>query len=869
MRKFILALSLILGVCGYSHAQTRTFPYFNGPVIPGDCVQLDPTATLLDPVLKDSGAVCGGGGGGGGTPGGSNFSLQTNNSGSFGGVSSVATGSVLASNGTGAVPAWQLKPVFDVRDFGVVGNGTTDDTTAMQNAINAACNLGSGRGGAVLLPNGSNIKLTSTLVVNKCNGITVESFESQGQTTRTAPSNAIFLWYGAVHGVVFEINQTRDSKFGHFTIDADASNHSAIGADVGLLIDEIAPVTNIITNNHFDNIQVVNSAANSAFIGISICPTSPGNCEEQNFDRLFFTCANPTPTSASSNGVGIMYQGAGGAQPYGEYIHWLEAVNCSQAIDVETTNVLDINGGLMAGNWTDLFVNGGRNVSYRHFRSENGKAQIVIGTSSSSGAHDLTVEENSFSGLTNNTTTISYPYSNTGGLLRFIKNDWDNNNTITPFGPSGGGVFVGALDSQDNNYPNTILCFQAAFLNSGVMFVSSNDQPTGGVCNLGGTILGASNAKLNLLSTATGAPNFSTPSPIFTLQGSVYSGGVSNIDYTILRHIPFINASKSYFSFSHPSSTITTSYGVSLPAVFGGVSTSILATPILDGIVPLGVTGATTWAYKLVANDGTGGTTAASTASSTTTGNSVLSGGNCNTIQWRPREGAYNYTIYRTGSGGTPSSTGVISTVWPSQDTGSGYIIQDCGLTGDGTIPPTTNTTGNVSTTGQFISTASTGTPPIVVSSTTVIPNLNANLLNGATFAIPGSIGSTTPSTGVFTTLTVNTQLNQAIGTSHCWNSDSGISRDSAGVFDFGNCTPGDKSGTVQAASGIFGSGPGSLQVTTGAFSRLSACVAGLEGTMAPVNDSTTATWGGTITGSGTNHVLAYCDGTNWTVAAK
>jgi hypothetical protein len=41
------------------------------------------------------------------------------------------------------------------------------------------------------------------------------------------------------------------------------------------------------------------------------------------------------------------------------------------------------------------------------------------------------------------------------------------------------------------------------------------------------------------------------------------------------------------------------------------------------------------------------------------------------------------------------------------------------------------------------------------------------------------------------------------------------------------------------------------------------------EGMRRPVTDSTTATWGETITGGGANHVLAYFDGANWTVAAK
>lgn len=54
-----------------------------------------------------------------------------------------------------------------------------------------------------------------------------------------------------------------------------------------------------------------------------------------------------------------------------------------------------------------------------------------------------------------------------------------------------------------------------------------------------------------------------------------------------------------------------------------------------------------------------------------------------------------------------------------------------------------------------------------------------------------------------------------------------------------------------------------------GIFSSLPTCSSTNEGSRVAVTDSSTNTWGATITGSSTNHVLAYCDGTNWTVAAK
>jgi hypothetical protein len=59
------------------------------------------------------------------------------------------------------------------------------------------------------------------------------------------------------------------------------------------------------------------------------------------------------------------------------------------------------------------------------------------------------------------------------------------------------------------------------------------------------------------------------------------------------------------------------------------------------------------------------------------------------------------------------------------------------------------------------------------------------------------------------------------------------------------------------------------LSTTPTLFSSLPSCAMGTEGQRFAVTDSTTAVWGGTITGSGVNHVLAYCNGTNWTVAAK
>jgi len=76
-----------------------------------------------------------------------------------------------------------------------------------------------------------------------------------------------------------------------------------------------------------------------------------------------------------------------------------------------------------------------------------------------------------------------------------------------------------------------------------------------------------------------------------------------------------------------------------------------------------------------------------------------------------------------------------------------------------GATTPAAGAFTTLSATGQFTSTVNTGTPPFVVSSTTNVANLNASSLNGATFASPGPIGSTAPSTGAFSNLSASGAL--------------------------------------------------------------------------------------------------------------
>ena len=76
----------------------------------------------------------------------------------------------------------------------------------------------------------------------------------------------------------------------------------------------------------------------------------------------------------------------------------------------------------------------------------------------------------------------------------------------------------------------------------------------------------------------------------------------------------------------------------------------------------------------------------------------------------------------------------------------------------------------------------------------------------------------------------------------------------------------------VQQAKNNLGTGTttvGKVAILTTAFGSIGTCNGEAEGTLKPVTDSNTNTWGATVAGGGAKHILAYCDGTNWTVAAK
>lgn len=78
----------------------------------------------------------------------------------------------------------------------------------------------------------------------------------------------------------------------------------------------------------------------------------------------------------------------------------------------------------------------------------------------------------------------------------------------------------------------------------------------------------------------------------------------------------------------------------------------------------------------------------------------------------------------------------------------------------------------------------------------------------------------------------------------------------------------------LDAAGMHIGGGPaGSYQLTPGTLAQLvakwGACAGGTQGVHGDISDSTTQTWGATVTGGGALFASIVCDGSNWTVTGK
>jgi hypothetical protein len=109
-----------------------------------------------------------------------------------------------------------------------------------------------------------------------------------------------------------------------------------------------------------------------------------------------------------------------------------------------------------------------------------------------------------------------------------------------------------------------------------------------------------------------------------------------------------------------------------------------------------GTAGSTNYTYVVSAVSPSGEAPCAGVQ--TTTGNATLTTTNSNLLTWYDVPGAQAYNIYRSAASGTPSTAGLIGTVYPNGS--ATYGFNDTGIAIITANVPTTNTTGGIATAG-------------------------------------------------------------------------------------------------------------------------------------------------------------------------
>ena len=168
----------------------------------------------------------------------------------------------------------------------------------------------------------------------------------------------------------------------------------------------------------------------------------------------------------------------------------------------------------------------------------------------------------------------------------------------------------------------------------------------------------------------------------------------------------------------------------------GGFINSALSTPAAPTVSTQGTAGSTSYTYAVTAYDGIG-ETLASTGATIATGAATLNGTNFNRVVPARVNGAVSYKIYRTASGGTPGTTGLIGSLAGGA---ASFQFDDTGLAAT-TAVPGANTTGsgsfanNVNAGGSFIGTG-------LAISTSGASGSTTTLANGAELSVTGAATS-------------------------------------------------------------------------------------------------------------------------------
>jgi len=205
------------------------------------------------------------------------------------GVSNASLTSIIATGSTTArTLGTRFADVVNVKDFGAVGDGVTDDTAAIKAAINYAV-----PGATVYFPKG-NYLITSTVSISASSGIGGVILLGEGQGSQITASSAVtslFSFAGdlcSVQGLNFNGGSTTNAKaivfnggVNNYVVSLSGCLFSSFSVAVDLHTDSW-----IVNNNYFVNCTTAINLADSALNGSCYSNYTLGGQTSVNFTQV-------------------------------------------------------------------------------------------------------------------------------------------------------------------------------------------------------------------------------------------------------------------------------------------------------------------------------------------------------------------------------------------------------------------------------------------------------------------------------------------------------------------------------------------------------------------------------------------------------
>lgn len=186
----------------------------------------------------------------------------------------------------------KLRETVSVRDFGAVGDGTTNDTAAIQAAINYVASL---RGGVVLFPAGT-YRITSTLVINTSNVLLQGAGAniSHDVGTQGALSATQLNWAGSVGGTMMQFvspvgaSAQKQNGGGAIGIAFQCAGSAGIGIQI------------LSWNSAlFENLCFFNPTVTAIDLNVVATLGEAKDPQANKFSRIWFRCLDGTGVSGS------------------------------------------------------------------------------------------------------------------------------------------------------------------------------------------------------------------------------------------------------------------------------------------------------------------------------------------------------------------------------------------------------------------------------------------------------------------------------------------------------------------------------------------------------------------------------------------